>query len=117
MVYAQVQPITGQELDTIGRSVGLRFSGMPIASLFTGPGGRPGLIAIMFVIAGMLLLIYLLSGGYTLMTSGGDPKKMQGGKQTITNALLGFFVVFVSYWIVQLVGLIFGLTAITSLFG
>jgi hypothetical protein len=66
--------------------------------------------------AGLGLLLMLISAGYTFLTSAGDAKKMEQGKQRLTNAVVGFFIVFAAYWIVQLVGTIFGLTSITSVF-
>lgn len=70
-----------------------------------------------FTIAGMLLLVYLIFGGLQLMLSQGDPKATAGAKAHITNALVGFIIVFIAYFAVQLVGIIFGLKGITNIFG
>jgi hypothetical protein len=70
-----------------------------------------------FVIAGLLLLLYLIYGGFSLMTSAGDPKKMEGAKGKITGALIGFLIIFVSFWIVQIVGRILGIQPIIDIFG
>jgi len=75
-----------------------------------------GLLPYLFAGAGLLLLLYLLLGGFQLMTSGGDPKKTQEAKGKITNALVGFIIVFVSYWLVQIVGTILGIETITNIF-
>lgn len=69
-----------------------------------------------FALAGIGLLLYLLYGGFHLMISRGDPKAIQEAKGKITNALVGFLIVFVAYWIVQLVGLLLGVPAITEIF-
>lgn len=69
-----------------------------------------------FPAAGILLLFYLVLGGFSLMTSGGDPKAMQSAKAKITSALVGFVIVFAAYWIVQIVGIILGLGDITKIF-
>lgn len=69
-----------------------------------------------FPIAGIILLIMILSAGFTLLTSAGDAKKMEKGKQTLTNGVIGFILVFVAYWLTQLVGIIFGVDAITTIF-
>ena len=71
----------------------------------------------LFPLAGLILLLYLLAGGFQLMTSAGDPKKMQEAKSKITNALVGFIIVFAAYWLVQIAGYILGLEAITNIFG
>lgn len=69
-----------------------------------------------FTIAGMLLLVYLIFGGLQLMLAQGDPKNTQAAKSHITNALVGFIIVFLAYFIVQLVGSILYLPRITTIF-
>ncbi len=73
-------------------------------------------VPLVMAFAGLGLLLMLISAGYTFLTSAGDAKKMQQGKQQLTNAIVGFFIVFAAYWIVQLVGTIFGLESINSVF-
>jgi hypothetical protein len=73
-------------------------------------------VPLVLAFAGLGLLLMLISAGYTFLTSAGDAKKMEQGKQQMTNAIVGFFIVFAAYWIVQLVGTIFGLKSITSVF-
>lgn len=70
-----------------------------------------------FAIAGMLLLILLLSGGLSLMVSGGDQKTISESKAKITNSLLGFGVIFIAFWFVQLIARILGLQPIMNIFG
>lgn len=67
------------------------------------------LLPYLFSIAGILVLIYLIFGGIQLMTSAGDPKAVESAKGKITNALIGFVIVFAAYWIVQIVGGVLGL--------
>ena len=67
-------------------------------------------------IAGIALLFLLISGGLQFMTSGGDPKSMEAARHRITNALVGFIIVFAAYWIVQIVGNILGLEVFGSIF-
>lgn len=69
-----------------------------------------------FTIAGILLLFYLVIGGFQLMTSAGDPKGVESAKNKITSALIGFFIIFLSYFIVRLIGQIFGIQAVLNIF-
>lgn len=90
-------------------------------SKFIFQGGNIGdilskAIPLVLAFAGLGLLLMLISAGYTFLTSAGDAKKMEQGKQQLTNAIVGFFIVFAAYWIVQLTGTIFGLESITSVF-
>lgn len=66
--------------------------------------------------AGFGFLLMLVSAGYALLTSAGDPKKMEGAKSRMTNALIGLVVILVAYWIVQIVGEIFDIEEIRNSF-
>jgi len=52
------------------------------------------------VTAVVLLLVY---GGFMLMTSKGDPDKLQEAKQIITNAIIGFAVILLCVAILLLI--------------
>lgn len=67
------------------------------------------LLPYIYVIAGLLLLVLLIAGGFSLMTSAGNPDKMKAGYGKITSALTGFFIIFVSYIVALLVQTIFGI--------
>jgi len=64
----------------------------------------------LFVFAGLILLFYLIAGGFQVMLSAGDEKALGEAKKKITNALFGFILLFVSYWLVQIIEIIFGIT-------
>ena len=63
-----------------------------------------------YIFAGLGVFIYLLLGGFELMTSGGDPAGISAGAGKIKNAILGFVIIFASYWLVQIIEVIFGMT-------
>lgn len=69
-----------------------------------------------FVIAGLLLLVYLIYGGFHFMISVGDPKGMQEAQGKITNALAGFLIIFLAYWIVQILSSVLGLQGFRGVF-
>ncbi len=69
-----------------------------------------------FAFAGIGLLLMILSSGFTLLTSGGDPKKLEMGRNRITNAIVGFVIIFVAFWLTQLMGIIFGIAEIGTIF-
>lgn len=66
-------------------------------------------IPFVFAIAGVGLLIMIIASGMKLLTSAGDAKKMEEGKQTLTYAVIGFIVIFVAYWVVQIMGIMLGI--------
>ncbi len=67
------------------------------------------LLPYLFAIAGILLLLFLLYGGISLMLSRGEPKAVQAAKDKITGAVVGFVIVFIAYWLVQIIITLLGL--------
>lgn len=67
------------------------------------------IIPYVFYGTGIALLIILIMGGLSLMVSGGDPKKIQAAKGKITSGLIGFLIIFLAYWLVQLAYMILGI--------
>lgn len=72
-----------------------------------------------FAAAGIVLLVYLVLGGLQMMTSRGDPKSIQAAQAKITNAVIGFIIVFLAFTITQLIGQVLGLegTLFSQIFG
>lgn len=75
------------------------------------------LIPYIFGIAGFLILIFIVLGGYQVLFSQGDPKQMAAGKDKITWAVVGFIVMFTAFWLVQLIGRILNIQKIIDIFG
>ena len=71
----------------------------------------------LFPIVGLLIILYFLYGGYTYMTSRGNPQQLAQAQGIIVNALIGFGIVFTSFWIVQIVGYVLGISAFNEIFG
>ncbi len=65
-------------------------------------------LPVIYSAAGILLLVYLLLGGYGYLVSQGDPKAIATARSKITHALIGLVIVFLSYWVVHVVGLLLG---------
>ena len=79
----------------------------------TGIGGVVTLfLNIAFVLSGIILLFFFIMGGIGMISSAGesDPQKAEQAKKTITSAVIGFVIVFVSYWIVKLIGSLLGIS-------
>lgn len=54
------------------------------------------LIAPIFVLAGMVALLFLIWGGIRYMTARGDPKAVESAKGVITSAIIGVLIVLFS---------------------
>lgn len=64
--------------------------------------------------AGVILLFMLISGGFTMLTAVSNPEQADAGKQRISAALLGFILLFISYWIIQILEIILGINILGS---
>lgn len=97
---------------------------VPIGDQFKGPFDNQGIqgvgsivsiiLANAYVVAGVLLLIFILLGGFKMIASAGssDQQKAAQSKMAVTWAVLGFLIIFASYWIIQIVELITGIDII-----
>jgi len=63
-------------------------------------------------VAGIILLVLLIAGGFMMIASAGsgDQKKAASAKTMITDAAIGFLVIFLSYFIIQIIEVITGVT-------
>lgn len=74
------------------------------------PGGIISeLLSYAFPIAGFILFLMLVFGGFKMLTGATNSKSIEEGKQMITSAIFGFILLFASYWIIQLIQLIFNI--------
>lgn len=61
------------------------------------------LIWLLFVIAIILTLFYLIWGGFQWLMSSGDKEKLEKAKRSLVYTIIGLVIVFMSFFIVQLV--------------
>jgi len=67
-----------------------------------------GLIALIFMVAVLASFIFLVWGGVQWIISGGDKAGVEAAQHRIQAALLGLFIVFVSWAIFTIVGQFLG---------
>lgn len=83
-----------------------------------GAGGIGGLISniitILFIVAVLLAIAFLVYGGIKWITSGGDKGKVEAARGTIVAALVGLVLVFLSYFVINLVAQFFGLGGLNN---
>ena len=63
-----------------------------------------------FVIAGLILFFLLISSGFELLTSAGNPDTQKKSWAKLTNAFVGFIIIFLAYWLAQIVEAVLGIT-------
>ena len=62
-----------------------------------------------FPIAGLILFVMLIWGGVEMMAGSATSKSVDAGKQRVTTALIGFLLLFASFWIARILEMIFGI--------
>jgi len=81
-----------------------------IAARLSSPGGIIGRVLLFaFPLAGLILFAMIVWGGFEMLTGAASSKGMDAGKQRVTNAIIGFIILFSSYWIIQIVQTVFGI--------
>lgn len=60
----------------------------------------------LFPIAGLIMFLYIVYGGFQWLTASGDPKKVEAARNRITYAIVGFVLLIAAYWITKIVELI-----------
>lgn len=66
-------------------------------------------IGILTLVAFIWFMFVLITGAIGIIGSGGDPKVLESSKKRITNGLIGLVVVIASIFIIDLIGMIFGI--------
>lgn len=76
-----------------------------LCNLTTGDfGGLVGtFITLLFVVATLIALGFLVFGGIKWILSGGDKTAVEGARNTIVAAIVGLVIVFLSYFILNIV--------------
>ncbi|MEP7167346.1 MAG: pilin [Candidatus Woesebacteria bacterium] len=82
----------------------------PDVQLTTPRGIISKLLPYLFSFAGLILFIMILWGGFEMLTGAADPKSQQAGKERITAAIIGFLLLFSSFWLAQIVQKVFGIS-------
>jgi len=67
------------------------------------------LVGALFIAGFLLTFVFLLLGGFTWITAGGDKTKLEKARDEITHAIIGLVVVGGAYAIAALVSQFFGL--------
>lgn len=70
------------------------------------------IISVLLSFAGIVALFFIIISGFRYMTSGGDPKQLEGARKTLTYAILGLAVVLGSFFVINLIAEATGVSCI-----
>lgn len=99
----------GQDWNTL--VPGCVVDGVP--SLQCLPAVFKNIVTAALVFAGIVALILIVISGIKLITSSGDPKQVEGAKNTLTYAIIGLVIILTSFFIIRIIGFITGADCIT----
>lgn len=83
-----------------------KFRNSKLADIFNA------LIPYIYVVAGLILLFLIITGGIGLMTAAGNPDKIKAAQGKITAGLIGFLIIFVAYFLMQILEVVLGIKLI-----
>lgn len=92
--------------DAIGINLG---RGLTSSSVITFGAILTTLLPYLYTASGIILFVMIIVGGFEMLFGATEPKSQESGKQKITAAAIGFILLFVSYWVIQIVQIIFGI--------
>ncbi len=67
-------------------------------------------ITLVYALIGLALFGLLVAGGFTWLTSAGEPDKIKKAGDTMLNAVVGAGIVLLAYFLTRVVGGLFGFT-------
>jgi hypothetical protein len=94
---------------TIFSSVRKMLADYKISGFETPGAFITSLFPILLSLGGLIFFVMLVIGSFQILMGGATPKSVEGGKKRITYALIGFLLLFASYWIGQIIQSVFGL--------
>ena len=59
-----------------------------------------GIVKAVITLGAIGLFVMLLAGGFTFLFSGGDPKKLEAARGTVTQAIMGIAIMSIAYLII-----------------
>lgn len=106
------KPVTKATLDALNPIK--QFSEHP--DKLSTPGGIISffLADFAFYLAGLILFVMLVWGGFEMMMGAADKKSLDAGKQRVTAALIGFLILFAVFWLARILELMFGIEILFS---
>lgn len=79
-------------------------------------GGLIGdLITFAFILAVIVALAFLIFGGIRWIAAGGDKTQIEGAREAITGAIIGLVIVFLAYFILNIIMVFFTGHGLTDL--
>lgn len=96
------KPVLAAEIEAVGG----------VATLKGLEGAFENIITVALGLAGLVVFLMLIVGGFRYITAGGDPKKVEGARRTLTYAIGGMVLVALAYLFLRFIAVFTGLRGI-----
>lgn len=104
-VVAQSLPVVPEELRGEKEACGEHAIATGLGCIPTQPTAFAGwFLGWAIGLAGGIAFLLILFGGFRVITSAGDPEKLQGGKDLITASVAGLLVIIFSLFLLRIIG-------------
>jgi hypothetical protein len=107
-VFAQTPRGRSVNIDVTSPDQGIA-PGTPLTLIFNNA------ITIVFIVAALLVLFYLIIGAFRWITAGGDKENTGKARTIITNALIGMAILALAFLIVNVVGGLLGIDILRNI--
>lgn len=88
-------------------------NGVKVATLDCIPLVFNNIVTALLIFSGIVAVFLIIVSGIKFMTSGGDPKQVEGAKHTMTYAIIGLIIILLSFFIIKIIAGVTGVNCIT----
>ena len=85
-----------------------------VATLNCIPAVFQNIVRGAFIFVSITALLLFIFSGFKYINSNGDPKQVDGARNTLMFAILGFIIVLLAFAIVNIIGYVSGVPCITT---
>lgn len=83
-------------------------NGVPLNQTLS-KGIIPGVIQLLLLVAFVLALVFLILGGISWVSSGGNKEGLENARKKVTYSIIGLVIVLLSFFLIYTIGTMFGL--------
>jgi len=102
-------------VDRYGNTI--RIAGLGEGTPYTGKEGFYGILSVIvknvFVIAGIILFIFIIIGGLGTIINAGNTEAQKQSSKTLSSAVTGFIIIMVAYWLIKIIEILTGVDIIS----
>jgi len=90
---------------------------LPKDTPYTGTEGFYGILSVIiknvFVIASIILFIFIIIGGLGMIINAGNAEKQKQSNKTLSSAITGFIIMMTAYWLIKIIEILTGVQIIS----